>query len=423
MAFSGSCVVDHRNTTGFGSEENPPLVAIYTGHGHGKQVQNLAYSVDNGRTWTKHAENPVLDINNKDFRDPKVFWHAPTRRWIMVVSLAAEKVIVFYSSTDLKRWSELSRFGPAGAKNKPNWECPDLFELDVENEQGKRLWVLKADMGSGAIAGGSGGEYFVGHFDGIRFEPMQDAAWVDFGRDFYAPISWSDIPESDGRRIWLGWFNNWETCLTPTSPWRSCMSVPRTLSLRQVGSSERDAADRARYVMVQRPVRELESLRTASRKLDTSAAGWPPIAVTSPDELASRAFELQATLRPGAARSCGFRVRTGDDEYTEVGYDREPGVVYIDRRKSGNVTFHPAFPGRHEAPARVVNGELQLLVIVDRSTIEVFINDGEAVISDCIFPTSNSPVIEVFAGDVSAAVTDVTLHELSTTWKSSAADR
>ena len=234
MAFSGCCVVDHDNTSGFGTDDSPPLVAIYTGHGHGKQVQCLAYSNDRGRTWKQYENNPVLDLEEPDFRDPKVFWHDATKRWIMLVSLAKEKVIVFYGSQDLKQWTELSRFGPAGVRNKPNWECPDLFELSVEGEPGKRLWVLEADMGSGSIAGGSGGEYFVGEFDGTRFRATQSAQWVDYGRDFYAPVSWSNIPEDDGRRIWIGWMNNWETCLIPTFPWRSCMSIPRSLSLRNV---------------------------------------------------------------------------------------------------------------------------------------------------------------------------------------------
>ena len=467
MAFSGCCVVDHRNTSGFGKPaqlepkggspvrrgspdpadaptaglpadrvHNPPLVAIYTGHGHGKQVQNLAYSTDNGRTWTKYAHNPILDINSSDFRDPKVFWHEPTNRWVMVVSLAVEKVLVFYGSPDLKQWTELSRFGPAGAKDKLNWECPDLFELPVENEDGRKLWVLEADMGNGAIAGGSGGEYFVGHFDGTAFTPLQDARWVDYGRDFYAPISWSDIPESDGRRIWIGWFNNWETCLVPTHPWRGAMSVPRTLALRRVRRQETgdreqessggrpdatvadDDTDRSHdsYVLVQRPVAELRKLRRKSLPLDTSAAAWPPVAVTRPGDLSDMNFVLEATLQPGTARSCGVRIRTGPDEYTEIGYDRVPAAVYVDRRHSGNVQFHPAFPGRHEAPTRILDGQVTLEIIVDRSSIEVFINDGEAVISDRIFPTGRQPIIEVFAGDPSAGISDATLHELRSIW-------
>ncbi|KAA5544495.1 glycoside hydrolase family 32 protein [Roseiconus nitratireducens] len=412
MAFSGCCVVDHHNTSGLGPDDAPPMVAIYTGHGHGKQVQNLAYSNDNGRSWTRYAGNPVLDIGQSDFRDPKVFWHQPTERWVMVVALATERVIVFYQSPDLKHWEELSRFGPAGVEGKLNWECPDLFPLEVENEPGRQLWVLEADMGSGSIAGGSGGEYFVGDFDGQKFTPIQSARWVDFGRDFYAPVSWSNIPPSDGRRLWIGWFNNWETCLVPTSPWRSCMSVPRTLTLHQVpGEGGQDV-----YTLVQRPIQELRSLRSGRRDLDTSAASWPPVAVTAPGELSDMSFVLKTALIPGTERSCGIRLRTGADEFTEVGYDRQGRVVYVDRRRSGTVDFHETFAGRHEAPVRTIDGRVTLEMIVDRSTIEVFINDGEAVISDRIFPSSQQPVIEVFAGGETARLTDTTLFPLRSIW-------
>ena len=194
-------------------------------------------------------------------------------------------------------------------------------------------------MGNGAVAGGSGGEYFVGHFDGVRFTAVQDAQWVDFGRDFYAPVSWSDIPIADGRRIWIGWFNNWETCLLPTFPWRSCMSVPRTLSLRKVPAPDKTTA--GRYVMVQRPVKEFSALRQEKYPVKTDAATWPPTAVTKPGDIAELNFVLETTLKPGTAGSVGIRVRTDDDEFTEVGYDREPGAVYVDRRKSGQCRIPP----------------------------------------------------------------------------------
>ena len=414
MAFSGCCVVDHHNTSGLGDGDEPPMVAIYTGHGHGKQSQWLAYSNDHGRTWTKYAGNPVLDLDKSDFRDPKVFWHAPTSRWVMVVSLANEKVLVFYGSDDLKSWTELSRFGPAGVLNNPNWECPDLFELSVEGEPDTKLWVLEVDIGSGAIAGGSGGEYFVGTFDGQRFQAIQQSQWVDYGRDFYAPVSWENLPASDGRRIWLGWFNNWETCLVPTSPWRSCMSIPRSLSLRKVARNNEEPAT---YVLVQTPVEEFRRLIMSSRPLDTSNVGWPPKRLTEAGDLEDMTFELTATLKPGEARSVGFRIRTGDDEFTEVAYDRDFGAVYVDRRDSGNVSFHAAFAGRHHAPIRLVDGELTLRILVDRSTIEVFINGGEAVISDRIFPTRHEPVIEAFAGDDTASIPDAELHRVESTWE------
>ena len=414
MAFSGCCVVDHSNTSGFGNGTKPPIVAIYTGHGRGKQAQYVAFSNDKGRTWTQYAENPVLDLDKQDFRDPKVFWHAPTKRWIMVVSLAVEKVLVFYGSDDLKSWHELSRFGPAGTIDKPNWECPDLFELPVEGEAGKKLWVLEVDMGDGSVAGGSGGEYFVGKFDGTRFKTIQHAQWVDYGRDFYAPISWDNIPNTDGRRIWIGWFNNWETHLVPTSPWRSCMSVPRTLSLKKVAFNKEEPAT---YVLVQKPVNELENLRTRTRTLETNKASWPPVAVTSPGDLKDLTFEFETILHPGKARSVGFRIRTGEDEFTEIAYDRNYSGVYVDRTKSGNVDFHNAFAGRHTAPARIINGKVYLQIFVDRSTVEVFINGGEAVISDRIFPTNRRATIEVFAGDDSAKISSTKLHTLKSIWR------
>jgi len=414
MAFSGCCVVDHKNTSGFGEEGKPAMVAVYTGHGHGKQAQHLAYSNDNGRSWQTYANNPVLDIGSSEFRDPKVFWHEPTQRWVMVVALAVEKVIAFYASSDLKRWEELSRFGPAGATNKPNWECPDLFELPIEGEEGKTMWVLEADMGSGSIAGGSGGEYFVGDFDGTRFTSRQDARWVDYGRDFYAPVSWSNIPESDGRRIWLGWLNNWETCLGPTHPWRSCMSIPRSLSLRKLPGAAGEAS--GAWTLVQRPVQEWRSLIVKSVPLNAQKAAWPPAAITEPGEIPDRTFLIDMALQPGTARSCGLRIRTGTNEYTEVGYDQAHQAVYVDRRNSGNVDFHPAFAGRHEAPTRQIDGGISLQILVDRSSIEVFINEGEGVITDCIFPTGEETVLEAFAGDRSAAISG-NLHTLRSIWR------
>lgn len=414
MAFSGCCVVDTQNTSGFGSEENPPMVAIYTGHGHGRQVQNLAWSIDRGRTWRLWEDNPVLDLNNPDFRDPKVFWHHPSQKWVMLVSLAAERVLVFYGSTNLKQWTELSRFGPAGSIQKPNWECPDLFELPVEGRPGETRWVLEADMGAGAIAGGSGGEYFVGEFNGTEFRASQHAQWVDFGRDFYAPISWNNLPQQQQRQVWLGWFNNWETCLVPTSPWRSCMSVPRTLSLRSVRFNNEEPEQ---LVLVQQPIEELKQLRTSTLTPDTSGIAWPPTAATSPGDLGGYEFELEATLIPGQGRSLGFRIRSGSDEYTEIGFDRWQNAVYVDRTHSGVVDFHPRFAGRHLAPARLVDSGIQLRVLIDRSTVEVFINDGEAVISDRIFPVGDDPVLELFCGGEGAQIRDLRVHRLQTVWR------
>ncbi|MDQ3790885.1 MAG: GH32 C-terminal domain-containing protein [Actinomycetota bacterium] len=177
MVFSGSAVVDHGNTSGFGTPRNPPMVAIYTSHSKkdGRQAQASAYSTDNGRTWTKHAGNPVLDIGSREFRDPKVQWQAG--RWLMTVALSTEHKVRFYSSPDLKTWTHLSDFGPQGAVGGV-WECPDLFPLKVDGDPRKTKWVLVVSINPGGIAGGSATQYFVGDFDGTRFTPDDDGSYT-----------------------------------------------------------------------------------------------------------------------------------------------------------------------------------------------------------------------------------------------------
>lgn len=406
MIFSGSAVFDAENTSGFGTADDPPLVAIYTGHGQGRQTQDLAYSVDGGRCWTKYRGNPVLDLGMQDFRDPKVFWHVPTNRWIMVVSLAVDKIIHFYASTDLKEWTYLSEFGPAGVADKPNWECPDLFPLPIEGEPGEMRWVLEADMGSGAIAGGSGGEYFVGTFDGTTFVPEPGGSqWVDYGRDFYAPISWNNLPSSDGRRLWIGWMNNWHTAEIPTSVWRSCMSVPRLLRLRRVDG---------RLRMVQNPLAELKTLRgRRQRMVDVTIEGDAKVPVMAEG---GQQVEIVAEFEPGDAKQFGLIVRGGEQERTIVGYDPGAEQLYVDRTKSGNVVFHPDFAGKHPAPLPLRDGRIKLHILVDSSSVEVFGNDGEVVITDRVFPDPRSGRVELFADGGSARLVSLELWPLRSIW-------
>ena len=222
MIFSGSAVFDRYNTSGLGKPGTAPLIAIYTGDGNKKQTQNIASSVDRGRTWTKFSGNPVVDLNSNSFRDPKVFWHQPSQRWIMATVLADERKVQLWGSKDLKSWEKHGDFGPAGS-TKGVWECPELFQAPVENGQsGESRWILKVDVNDGAPFGGSGGQYFVGHFDGKNFHSegiKSDPLWIDFGKDFYASQSWNDAPA--GRPVWLAWMNNWQYANDiPTSPWR-----------------------------------------------------------------------------------------------------------------------------------------------------------------------------------------------------------
>jgi fructan beta-fructosidase len=385
MIFSGSVVSDPDDTSGLCRPRGPScLVAIYTGHGHGRQTQNLASSVDRGRTWTKYAGNPVLDLGRKDFRDPKVFWHAPGRRWVMVSVIPDEHKVRFFGSPDLKRWEVLSDFGPAGATGGV-WECPDLYPLPVDGDPANVRWLLDVDINPGGRAGGSGGQYFVGTFDGTRFvsdNPPDTTLWVDYGKDFYATLSFADVPPSDGRRIWMGWMSNWLYAnVEPTSPWRGIQSVPRVLGLRRLPEGIR---------LVQAPIAELGSLRTAAEPRTVSApAALPP----------SAEIELEvARGEAGEAGEAGLRLSNAAGEEVTLGVAGPGPEVFVDRRKSRATPFHEAYPGRHAGAVRWRDGRVSLRVLFDRTTLEVFANDGEAVISERVYPTRPLDRLEVLGG-------------------------
>ena len=394
MIFSGSAVVDARNTSGLCRNPAPGdpscLVAIYTGHTETNQSQHIAVSNDRGRTWTKYSGNPVLDVGAKDFRDPKVFWDAPRAQWVMVVAMPTEHTVRFYGSKNLRQWTELGTFGPAGMVNGL-WECPDLFELPVEGEPGRTRWVLIVNFNPGAPAGGSGTQYFVGQFDGRTFtsdDPPTQTRYVDFGADFYAAVSWSDVPRRDGRRVWLGWMSNWDYANDePTAPFRGTMTVPRTLSLRRIDG---------RVTLVQQPVRELGTLRRAPVQLATQriADGTQSLAGRG---ISGASLDLEIDLEPGSATESGISVRTGDGEATHIGYDLTRGMLFIDRTRSGDVSFSPKFAARHTAAVPLDNGRLRLRILVDRSSIEVFHAASATVLSDRIFPKPGSVGVGLFA--------------------------
>jgi fructan beta-fructosidase len=308
MIFSGSAVVDRNNSSGLCTGSGLPgpscLVAIYTGYNGKVQNQNLAYSHDRGRIWTKYSGNPILDLHRANFRDPKVFWYRPGRKWVMVVALSDQHQVRFYASEDLIHWAFMSDFGPAGATGGV-WECPDLFELPVENRPGERRWVLSVNVNPGSIAGGSGDQYFVGEFDGSKFMNHNSSGptlWADYGKDFYASTSFSTMPPSDGRRVWLGWLDNWEyAARVPTSPWRGQQSIARVLKLRRFPQGVR---------LVQSPVAELRSLR--GRGINVEAPGVE----AANRELRSQGvegdtLEIEARIEFGLARTFGIKVRTG----------------------------------------------------------------------------------------------------------------
>lgn len=575
MIFSGSAVVDGENTSGFGRPGRPPLVAIYTGHhtGRPRQDQRLAYSTDRGRTWTPYAGNPVLDIGEADFRDPKVFWHAPSRRWVMVVAWPVQRKVRLYGSPNLKTWTHLSDFGPAGATTGI-WECPDLFPLPIESAPRRtRKWVLIVNIGSGAPAGGSGCQYFVGDFDGTRFtldptfpppqpefvpagrlladfegddyagwqatgsafgpapargtwpqqQPVegfrgrglvntylggdaaqgtltsraftidhdhlsfligggrhpgraclnllvdgqvvrtatgnnaerldwkswdvrelrgrtarlqivdqvssgwghlnvdhilladapaqpatQPALWADWGRDFYAAVSWSDVPPRDGRRLWIGWMSNWDYAgAVPTQPWRGTMSLPRALALRETADGLR---------LVQRPVRELTQQRTTHRtvrRLSVTEANARLAGATIAGPLLEWDVEFE-TRGPGRF---GLEVHRGPTAVTRIECDPAARRLRLDRTRSGRTDFHAAFPAVFAAPLTVRDGRVRLQVWCDTSSVEVFAQDGETVLTALVFPGPDDTGWQLFSETPDLRVRRLDLWQLRSAWR------
>jgi fructan beta-fructosidase len=374
MAFSGSAVIDWKNTSGFGRNGKPPMIAIYTGHDPKgtNQSQYVAYSNDRGRTFTIHGK--VLDIGLAEFRDPKVFWHEATKRWVMVVVKAAEKKAAFYSSPDLKAWTHQRDFGPTASTKSINWECPDLFELPVANgKPGETRWVLAVSQGNAGNDNGSAGQYFVGSFDGRGFtlEPgWEDVPhWQDLGADFYASQSWSDVP--DGRRIWIGWATDLRYAhAMPTYPARGLMTIPRTLALRREGSD---------WKLAQAPVRELEARRGAATRLKDVRLGEAP----TPLQL-GESVDMLVTIDPRKASQVALTLTDAQGWATVIGYTPETREVWIDRTRSGP-HFHDAFSDRNIATLPPGDGPVTLRLVVDRSIIELFAADGTRTITDRFF--------------------------------------
>ncbi|CAM3848174.1 MULTISPECIES: glycoside hydrolase family 32 protein [Paenibacillus] len=409
MIFSGSAVVDWHNTTGFFDDE-PGLVAIFTHHVEAdggtevKQYQSLAYSKDSGRTWTKYAGNPVLKHESYvDFRDPKVFWHEETKRWVMIV--ACGQTVCIFTSPDLKDWAFGSEFGEGIGSHDGVWECPDLFPLPVG--EGMTKWVMLVSIGDNpAYAEGSRTQYFTGEFDGACFKPDEASAsrirWLDHGRDNYAGVSWSDIPEADGRRLFIGWMSNWKYAnQTPTSGYRGAMTTVRELELE-----ERDGVAE----LIQQPARELERYRRPVVSIERADAATVAAKLS---KLRLDSYEIHAVIKADSA--IAFKIRTGPEQETVIGYSGPASEVYVDRSRSGISDFHPAFPGRHAAPLKTKDEHVELRILVDRSSVEVFAGGGQIVFTDLIYPDKASMGLTVEADDAEQAevIRSLRLYELS----------
>ncbi|SDG27962.1 fructan beta-fructosidase [Fontibacillus panacisegetis] len=414
MIFSGSAVVDWNNTTGF-FENEPGLVAIFTHHleqkgSHPVQTQSLAYSKDNGRTWAKYEGNPVLKHDTFiDFRDPKVFWHKQTQRWVMI--LACGQTVCLYHSPDLKSWTFGSEFGTGIGFHGGVWECPDLFPLNVDGDPSKEKWVMLVSVGdSQDYVEGSRTQYFTGDFDGLTFIPDVDSKeirWLDYGRDNYAGVSWSDIPAEDGRRLFIGWMSNWKYAnRTPAEEFRGAMTIPREIELQ----SGKDGS----VTLVQKPVRELENNRVPVLELTNVSLQEAEKALST---LRLESYELKTVLASGT--SIAFKVRKGGRVETVVGVDADRGELYVDRTKSGLQDFHEQFSGIQTAKLQTqFQGEMiDLHIFVDRSSVEVFANHGQAVITDLIFPDGDSMGISLATDNERLLLASMSVYSLTTSDK------
>jgi fructan beta-fructosidase len=384
--FSGSAVVDINNTSGFGKNGEPPLVAIFTHHDSAAEArgrndfqnQSLAYSNDNGHTWTKYAGNPVLRSPNiRDFRDPKVFWHGPTGKWIM--TLAAVDQVIFFSSPNLKEWSRESEFGKNAGAHGGVWECPDLFPLKLD---GKDVWVLIVNINPGGPNKGSATQYFLGDFDGKKFTAQTtDTRWLDYGPDEYAGVTFSNTGD---RKVFLGWMSNWDYAQqVPTQKWRSAMTLPRELQLVNTPDGPRVASV---------PVKEINSIRLSNFQR-TGISVQQPVEVNK----LVRDFRMPGILKLSTKELKEFTITLSNNRNEEliIGFDEAKNQFYIDRTRSGKKDFHKGFAAVHTAPRFSAGQAADLTLIIDVSSMELFADGGLTTMTEIFFPTVNYDKIVV----------------------------
>lgn len=373
--FSGSCVVDHENTAGFGKEA---VVAFYTSAKSTPwgdiQMQSMAYSLDNGKTFTKYEGNPILTSSEKDFRDPKVFWYAPGKHWVMILAVGQHMEI--YSSVNLKEWKKESEFGAMQGAHGGVWECPDLVEIPVEGTREKK-WVLICNLNPGGPFGGSAAQYFVGSFDGKKFvnESPTQTKWMDWGKDNYATVTWNNAP--DGRCIALGWMSNWQYANNvPTRQYRSANTLARDLTLYREGQE-----------LYLKSTPSVEVKKARGKKVSI-----PSFKVSEKHEIVNLfeekqgAYEVEIVIQNAGASKIAFCLLNDKGEKVSMYYDLNRKQFVMDRSESGTVDFSKDFPAVTVAPVNV-DKELTLRLFVDRSSIEAFGEDGKFVMTNLVFPS------------------------------------
>ena len=434
--FSGSSVVDKKNTAGFGKDA---IIAIYTNNSvNHDEVQCIAYSNDNGRTFTKYEGNPVLTPFDglKDFRDPKVFWYEKGKCWYMIVS--ADKETRFYKSKNLKKWTYVSAFGKGLGQQPCQYECPDFFQLPVNGDKKKMKWVMTMNINPGCWFGGSATEYFVGDFDGKNFTcpDAHDVKWLDWGKDHYATVTFSNTGD---RVLGITWMSNWQYAnLTPFKQNRGANGLPRELKLYEKNG---------KYYISEDVAPEVYALRKDTKNVaDASVAGEKMLAGVAANM--EGAFEIEADVTPDANGIAGIEISNNKRERTLIYFDMKQGKVVMDRTESGLTDFgKQAVPhdielawdkqraAEGKEPARIANSinykndfalatwaPLSLCedgkktyhvdIFVDKSSVELFVDGGRIAMTNLVFPVAPYENVKLYTQDGKAEFKNLKVHKL-----------
>lgn len=434
--FSGSSVVDKKNTAGFGKDA---IIAIYTNNSvNHDEVQCIAYSNDNGRTFTKYEGNPVLTPFDglKDFRDPKVFWYEKDKCWFMIVS--ADKETRFYKSKNLKKWDYVSAFGKGLGQQPCQYECPDFFQLPVNGDEKNKKWVMTMNINPGCWFGGSATEYFVGDFDGKNFTcpDANEVKWLDWGKDHYATVTFSN---TGSRVLAITWMSNWQYAnLTPFKQNRGANGLPRELKLYEKNG---------KYYISEDVAPEALALRKSTKELGSQTVEGEKAFAGATSGMEG-AFEIEADVTADANGIAGIELYNNKRERTLIYIDMKEGKVVMDRTESGLTDFgkqsvphdielawdkQRAAEGKQ--PARIENSinykndfalatwaplslcqegkkTFHLDIFADKSSIELFVDGGRIAMTNLVFPVAPYENVKLYSKGGKAELQNMKIHTL-----------
>lgn len=434
--FSGSSVIDKKNTAGFGKDA---IIAIYTNNSvNHDEVQCIAYSNDNGRTFTKYEGNPVLTPFDglKDFRDPKVFWYEKGKCWYMIVS--ADKEMRLYKSKNLKKWNYVSAFGKGIGQQPCQYECPDFFQLPVNGDKKKMKWVMTMNINPGCWFGGSATEYFVGDFDGKKFTcpDANEVKWLDWGKDHYATVTFSNTGD---RVLGITWMSNWQYAnLTPFKQNRGANGLPRELKLYEKNG---------KYYISEDVAPEVYALRKDTKNVaDASVSDEKMLAGVAANM--EGAFEIEADVTPDANGIAGIEISNNKRERTMIYFDMKQGKVVMDRTESGlsdfgkqsvphdiELAWDKQLAAEGKQPARITNSinykndfalatwaPLSLCedgkktyhvdIFVDKSSVELFVDGGRIAMTNLVFPVAPYENVKLYTQGGKAEFKNLKVHKL-----------